>query len=218
MRMSIRDRHDTGVVIERMRRHRRRIVQRRRRGRVLAGVGAFALALSAAAGVAGLTGTDLAGAATSRALGFMDLMERRSPGARTVAQLSKTRPVQQVLAAREPEAPFLPASFVPVLSPPVASLVPVDLGPPAIPPLTLFATPPASPFFVPPSGGGTSGCCGGGGGGKGGGGGGTETTTPTIITITQPVPEPSTWMTMLLGFGLAGWLLRRERNGKEKFV
>ncbi len=221
MPMSIRVRHDTRVVIDRMRRHRRSIVQRKRRQHVLASAGALALALSAAAGVAGLTDTDLGGAAAARALGFMDLMEQRSPGARTAAQLSKTRPIQRVLAAREPEAPWLPASLAQVLAPPVVSLLPVDLGPPAIPQLALFAKPPASPFLVPPPGGGTSDCCGGGGGGGGGkdgGGGGTETTTPTIITNIQPVPEPSTWMTMLLGFGLAGWLLRRERNAKEQLA
>ena len=217
--MSIRLGHDTRVAIEQMRRRRRRILQQRKRRRTLTGVGALALALATAGGVAALTDTDLAGAAAARALGFMDLMDRRSQGVRIVSQLSKTRPVQQVLAAREPEAaPFLPASFVPALAPPAESLVPVDLGPTAIPQLALFAAPPASPFFVPPPGGGTSGCCGGGGGGKGGGGGGTETTPPTIITTTQPVPEPSTWMTMLLGFGLAGWLLRRERNAKEQLA
>jgi hypothetical protein len=221
--MSIRLGHDSRVAIDQMRRRRRAIVQQRRRRRTLAGVGALALALATAGGMAALTDTDLAGAAAARALGFMDLMERRSPGARTVAQLSKTRPMQRTLAEREPEAPLLPASLVQALAPPVAPLVPVDLGPPAIPQLALFATPPASPFLAPaPDGGGTSGCCGGGGGGggggKGGGGGGTETTTPTIVTNIQPVPEPSTWMTMLLGFGLAGWLLRRERNAKKQFA
>jgi hypothetical protein len=25
------------------------------------------------------------------------------------------------------------------------------------------------------------------------------------------VPEPGTWMTMILGFGLTGWALRRRR-------
>jgi hypothetical protein len=26
-----------------------------------------------------------------------------------------------------------------------------------------------------------------------------------------PVPEPATWMTMILGFGLTGWMMRRRR-------
>jgi hypothetical protein len=26
------------------------------------------------------------------------------------------------------------------------------------------------------------------------------------------VPEPGTWATMLLGFGLTGWLMRRRRR------
>lgn len=32
------------------------------------------------------------------------------------------------------------------------------------------------------------------------------------VTIGQAVPEPATWMTMLLGFGLAGAALRRRRK------
>lgn len=34
----------------------------------------------------------------------------------------------------------------------------------------------------------------------------------TIVTPAQAVPEPSTWATMILGFGLAGAALRRTRN------
>jgi hypothetical protein len=28
------------------------------------------------------------------------------------------------------------------------------------------------------------------------------------------VPEPGTWATMILGFGLTGWLLRRRRSAE----
>jgi hypothetical protein len=30
------------------------------------------------------------------------------------------------------------------------------------------------------------------------------------------VPEPGTWMTMVLGFGLSGWLMRRKRPQKTR--
>ena len=201
---------NTEAVIKHMRGKRRRIVQRRRR-QAAAGVGALALALSAAVGVAGLTGTDLADAAASRARSFIDLMDQRSPGARTAAQLTKTKARHEVLAERE-AAPSLPENLAHILAP-VPSLVPVDLGPPAIPELTLLTAPTPPLFFAPLPGGGVSGCCAGGGGGgsRGGGGGGTDTV-PEVPNVPPPVPEPSTWMSMLLGFGLMGWLLRRNRG------
>ena len=46
----------------------------------------------------------------------------------------------------------------------------------------------------------------------GGGGGGSFVWDPTAIPL-QPVPEPSTWAMMLLGFaglGYAGWRARRQ--------
>lgn len=203
---------NTEAAIRHMRGKRQQIVQRRRRRHVMAGVGALALALSAAVGVAGLTGTDLADAAATRARSIMDLMDQRSPGARTTAELTKTKARHMILPEREAAAPSLPENLAHILAP-VPTLVPVDLGPPAIPELTLLSPPPLPPvFFAPPPGGGVGACCGGGGGG--GGGGGTDSPPPPppgVPSVPPPVPEPSTWMTMLLGFGLMGWLLRRER-------
>ena len=137
---------NTEAVIKHMRGKRRQMVQRRRR-QAAASVGALALALSAAVGVAGLTGTDLAGAA-ARARSFIDLMDQRSPGARTAAQLAKTKARHQVLAERE-AAPSLPENLAHILAP-VPSLVPVDLGPPAIPELTLLTVPAPPPFSLRP--------------------------------------------------------------------
>jgi hypothetical protein len=32
------------------------------------------------------------------------------------------------------------------------------------------------------------------------------------------VPEPGTWATMLLGFGLSGWMMRRRRRTVAAFI
>ena len=198
---------NTEAAIRLMRGKRQQIVQRKRRRQLIAGAGALALALSAAVGVAGLTGTDLADAAATRARSIMDLMDQRSPGARTTAELTKTKARHVVLPEREAAAP---ENLAHILAP-VPAILPIDLGPPAIPELTLLTAPLPPLFFAPPPGGGGGGvgaCCGGGGGG--GGGGGTDSP-PEIPNVPPPVPEPSTWMTMLLGFGVMGWLLRRQR-------
>lgn len=201
---------NTEAAIRHMRGKRQEMVQRRHRRHVIAGVGALALALSAAVGVAGLTGTDLADAAATRARSIMDLMDQRSPGARTTAELTKTKARHRVLPERDAAAPSLPDNLAHILAP-VPTVLPVDLGPPAIPELTLLTAPLPPAFFAPPPGGGVGACCGGGGGGGSGGGGGGTDSPPEVPHVPPPVPEPGTWMTMLLGFGLMGWLLRRER-------
>ena len=44
---------------------------------------------------------------------------------------------------------------------------------------------------------------------------------PEIVTVADPpdivaaVPEPSSWMTMLSGFGLVGWALRRHMRSQQ---
>ena len=199
---------NTEAAIRHMRGKRQQIVQRKRRRQLMAGAGALALALSAAVGVAGLTGTDLADAAATRARSIMDLIDQRSPGARTTAELTKTKARHAVLPEREAAAP---ENLAHILAP-VPAILPVDLGPPAIPELTLLSAPLPPVFFAPPpgGGGGVTACCGGGGGG-GSGGGGTDSP-PEVPHVPPAVPEPGTWMTMLLGFGLMGWLLRRQRT------
>lgn len=82
------------------------------------------------------------------------------------------------------------------------------------------ATPPISGapgIFVPASGGNFIGNGGGGGGGgapggSGGSSGGIPGTPPTTIpTIISAVPEPSTWILLLFGFGAVGSSLRRTK-------
>jgi hypothetical protein len=193
---------------------RARIERRRRRSIVAATAVSLSVALGMAVSLASFTGTDLADAAVSRAKGLMELLDQRSPGARTEGELTKTKRAMEVLAERQP---VVPKNLAEVLSPPQSMLVPVDIAapapaielasaippgiivPPGFPPGGGIVTPPGGGIITPP-----------------GGGGGTPPpgppeTPPDTPHGPPPLPEPGTWMTMLLGFGLAGWALRRNR-------
>jgi hypothetical protein len=184
------------------------MAQRKRRQQLLAGAGALAFAIGTAVTFASFTGTDLADAAATRARNFMDLIDQRSPGARTEGQLTKTKGRHHVLAEHSLPAPVrLPANLAEAIAPPELALIPVNLGP--LPNVDFLKPPSLGPIFAPPPGGG-GGCCGGGGGGPGGPGG-----PPASPPIGPPpgipaVPEPGTWLTMLLGFGFIGWSIRRN--------
>lgn len=164
-----------------------------------------------ALGVASLTGTDLAGAAAVRATNLMDLIDQRSPGVRTEGQLTKMR--RMAPAPLEEFAPpaALPTELAQALSPPSPVELAVDIK--ATPAPTLFAPPLPGGIFMAHPGGGGGPPGGGGGGGPPGGGGGSPPGSPPIVVPQGPgaVPEPGTWMTMLLGFGLMGWTIRRQR-------
>ncbi|MEP7130581.1 MAG: PEPxxWA-CTERM sorting domain-containing protein [Sphingomicrobium sp.] len=171
--------------------------------------------------LASFTGIDLADAAVSRAKSLMELMDQRSPGARTEAELSKTKHAGEVLAERQP---VLPKNLAEVLSPPQPMPVPVDIDapalamelasaippgiivPPAFPPGGGIVTPPGGGIVTPPGGGIVT---------PPGGGDtpppGPPDTPPDTPPGPPPLPEPGTWMTMLLGFGLVGWALRRDK-------
>jgi hypothetical protein len=185
-------------------------MQRRRRRSLVAGT---ALSLTVAAGMvfslASLGGADLAQAAVSRAKSLVDLLDQRSPGARTEAELTKAKQAKEALADREPR--LVPKNLAEVLAPPVPPLAPVDIDaaapitelasalPPGIilvPPTGVVVTPPGGGVITPP-----------------GGGGNTPPPGPPHAPPPgpPPLPEPGTWMTMILGFGVVGWLLRRDR-------
>ena len=152
-------------------------------------------------------------AAVAKAQSLVDLLEQRSPGQRTEAQLTKTKRKQAALAktrppVRKPVAPPIAPPLTPmevelasiVLPPP--ELIPAPVGQVAIvPPPTLGA------IVSPPGGGGSI--------VTPPGGGGPPSTNPTPqphepVIVTPPVPEPATWAMMLLGFGLIGWRIRRR--------
>ena len=166
----------------------------------------------------GLTGSDLVQAAQNGAQNLGDLLSQRSPGARTAAQLTKTKKAQHALAklrqAAPPSTPIAPSPLLALIAPPAQ--LPVDLGKPMA--LLQVGSPPPFETIVGPPGGIIGSPPGGGGSPPGGGGSSPPGGGPPVVT-TQPlvpaaVPEPGTWATMLLGFGLLGWRFRRERETK----
>ncbi|MEO8455030.1 MAG: PEPxxWA-CTERM sorting domain-containing protein [Sphingomicrobium sp.] len=204
-------------AVRRSRAYRERMQRRRRRSIVAATGVSLAVALGMAFSLASFAGADFANAAVTGAKSLIDLMDQRSPGARTEAELTKTKQAKEALADR---LPIVPTNLAEVLAPPVASLVPVDIGPsapvielasalppgiilvpPASPPGGGIVTPPGGGIVTPPGGGVT----------PPGGGDTPPPGPPDTPPGPPPLPEPGTWMTMILGFGVVGWLLRRDK-------
>jgi hypothetical protein len=184
-----------------------------------------------AASVAGfIAGDRTAQAGLEQTLNVLGMLEQRSPGARTGAELTKHR---------RSENPFEHA-LGPAFPPEAVSDVTEGLGMPS-PEQLLAADEPdtLSDLVITPTAGagGSSGsfptfvAFGGGGGGRGNdfrgggndfggggsGGGGGDTPTGELVVTTQSlvppaVPEPGTWATMLVGMGLCGFALRRRKR------
>jgi hypothetical protein len=185
---------------------------RTRQRRITVAVGlAVALAGAGTLSVTGVTGSDLAQAAASQAKSLADLLNARSPGERTEAQLTKTKHARPLAKPRMRSAQHRQApkeQTVEIANLLISKPLPVGLERPL--PLTLVSPPPSLAMVV----------TGGGGGGGGGGvlpptGGGGPVTFPTtqpreVITAPSAVPEPGTWATMLLGFGIIAWQVRRR--------
>jgi hypothetical protein len=186
---------------------------RRRRMAAVAVVLCAAAAAPVSLSLADFGSGGMVEAAVAKAQSLVDLLEQRSPGQRTEAQLTKTKRKHVALAktrppVRKPVAPTIASPLTPmevqlasiVLPPP--ELIPAPVGQVAIaPPPTLGAS------VSPPGGGGSIVT-------PPGGGGGPPATIPTPqphepVIVTPPVPEPATWAMMLLGFGLIGWQIRR---------
>jgi hypothetical protein len=151
------------------------------------------------------------------------LLEGRSPGERGEAKLSKAKQARTLgravsEAPAEPQERVLGKIFPPetAIATPEELLLaqlpelPVDGGAPEIaelPQLAALGSPglgaiPGTPVFV------------GGGGGSGGGGNGDggSVIPPGVITQPPAVPEPGTWLLMLLGTFLCAAALRRHRS------
>ena len=194
----------------------------------------FALAFALVAiGSASAMGEGLLSAGVRAARDAVNVMEDRSPGERTHASLSKGKPridvgrvaralprIRDARVSTQPPATAetLPGAVaaphggaVPGLAAPAATATPVAL---AEAPVGGFVGGPGG-FFLPPFG-----------GGGGGGGGGIifvppEEETPPAVppetpgtppTGTTPIPEPSMWAMMILGFAAAGAAARRRRE------
>ena len=185
-------------------RHRNRRWSRTKRWRLLAGGGLLSALLAAALSIGTFAGSDFASAAIERAKSFVDLIQQRSPGRRTQAQLTKLkhkavsdkRVLPKLPIALPMAFPEEPVPLIDLISPPVhpaglESLPPPPLiEQPSFPPMvfnnkppTILLSPVETPTAVPPS-----------------------------VPPPSAVPEPGTWASMLLGFGLIGWTMRRRRK------
>jgi PEP-CTERM motif len=183
--------------------------RRRRFAAIIAGL-CVAIAVPVSLSFTDFNANGVVQAAVTKAQSLVDMLAKRSPGQRTEAQLTKTKHKQRALAKqrslpRKPPIAPLVSSLVPMpvelasilmpppelLPPPVAQLV----GPP--PTLGGIVSPPGNSVIVPP-------------------GSDTPVSNPTPqprepIVVPPAVPEPGTWLTMLLGFGLIGWRIRRGK-------
>jgi hypothetical protein len=168
----------------------------------------LALGLTSVVATTSFDGASLATAAVQRAKSFLQLIQQRSPGTRTKAILVKTKHKRVVVHERAlPKIrlavpnipPAIPSIYAPalvdLLTPPIPML-PASLEALTIPPPSPASSPPSIPLvppphiIVPPPQ--------------------SPSTTP-LVPPPSAVPEPATWLTMLLGFGLIGWQLRRRR-------
>jgi len=206
----------------RARREQRQAARQRRR--LMGGGAALAVLIAAPLAITAYMGVDPGFPGIDAAKSFMALLEDRSPGDRTAAELTKTKkkaaPEQRALG--KVSKPETPPEFEEALAPPA----PAVETPPF--PVALAGLGPLVEIPAPPPGGGGFVTTSTGGGGGGGGGGGTENppteNPPTENPPTNPpgeptptdnppvVPEPATWASMLLGFGITGWVMRRRRR------
>jgi hypothetical protein len=182
---------------------------------------AITLVLAAALSIATYSRTDLAAKVRDAADAGLDniktvaaMLADRSPGQRPEGALANLKAKKQP-ALRERALPKLHRSESPLAgivgTPPVP---PIEM-PAATPLYNVVTSPPIAQTLVP-----------GGSGGSSppseaptpGGGGGVVVPPETPIVpvtpvtpVTPAVPEPNTWAMMLVGFGLLGWAIRREK-------
>ena len=182
----------------------------RRRRKILAAGGALTIVFAAPLSIAAYMGVEASFPGIEAAKSFMAMMADRSPGDRTKGELTKTKqaaaadvPTQRALGKITKPEP--PKEFVDAIAPPVPvieELPPValkeDIGP-----ILLTPQPPGGGIIIPPQA-------------PPPGGGGPNPPPPPEVEPPPPpppaVPEPGTWATMLLGFGLVGWAMRRRRR------
>lgn len=174
-----------------------------------------------------------------RALNLVGMLEQRSPGERTGAELTKHAQAAAPRSRRRPGGEDVERALGKDFPPEAISEVTEDLGLASPEQLLALADPGGVKDFVPApaaanrgggsfptlvafGGGGGSPSKPGGGGGNGGGGeqtpsGETGETgnpppapPPPDIEIPPAVPEPGTWAMMLVGMGLCGFGLRRR--------
>jgi len=193
----------------------------KRQRRLLAGGAALAALIATPLSIAAFMGVDPGFPGIDAAKSFMALLNDRSPGDRTAGELTKTKKkaVPEQRALGKINKPQAPVEFEEALAPPPPAMIDAPPFPVALaglgPLIEIPAPPPGGGGFIPTTTG---------GGGGGGGGGGTENPPENPPPENPPpenpppenpppvVPEPATWATMLMGFALTGWVMRRRRR------
>lgn len=173
--------------------------------------------------------TDAAGRMVEKGSSAVQAFLGRSPGERGATDIlkgktkrdlaqnddtsSKPKPTQRALGKVFDDP--LKSLAGPIAPAPVVEFLPLDAVSTAasIPALAL-AAPVGSGIFSPFVGGGPSGGGFIGGGGNGGGaGGGSGFVPPVSPPVAAAVPEPSTWILLLIGFAAIGVSMRRKKTG-----
>jgi len=177
------------AAIDRSREMRRELRSRRRRtAAAIAGL-SLATAIPLSLSFANFSADDVLEAAVSKAQSLADMLDKRSPGERTAAQLTKNRQARALPKIRVAPSP----------KPAEVALANILLGPPEPLPVELAAAPvavsttPAALAIVSPPGGGSVVIPPGGGGiilPPGGGPGGTNPGTPPIVAPPGDTPPP----------------------------
>lgn len=155
---------------------------------------------------------------TGQTQSVLSMLNLRSPGMRAEGNLLSTKPARVAEAPRQRAlgkvfAPPSQRALGKVFAPPedVAAFGPEPaLVPPFQPGAANFAGLPSPVGNVGSPGSGGGGLPGGGGGLPGGGGGVIDPVSP--APPVAAVPEPSTWLMMIIAFGFSGFMLRRGRR------
>jgi hypothetical protein len=212
-------------AIQRAAEARSAIRSRRRRMAALAVCACFGVAVPLSMTLADFSGSDAVAAVSGGAQNLLAMLDQRSPGVRTEGQLTKIKKAR-ALARMRARAPHRLAAAPPLRQPELAAIL-MDVPQPL--PVALTAVPLAQVDLAPPpSLGGLIGSPGGSGpsigspgspGAPGAPGGDTPQTIPTEqphvpVIDTPAVPEPGTWATMLLGFAVIGWRMRRKTGSR----
>ena len=208
---------DVAGAIRRSSKARAALRSRRRKVAALTAMLAIALAGAGTWSIGEITGNDVVEAAVAKVGSVADMLGQRSPGERTKAQLTKTKHARllskQAKPAISPKASMTDLARLLDVAPPAP--LPVNVG---VPPLQIaMATPSLGDIIVQPPAAGSPGTPPGAPPVVLPPGGSTPISVPTpqprsLVLVPSAVPEPSTWATMLLGFALIGWTVRRARS------